>query len=226
MAMESGSGSKGWEMPGSRKSSKLWVPLPANSITRMPAGTRCFNSGSTKVNRAEASVRMYETVSRVSLTLTGTGTTPARIAPRSTTTNSTRLREIMPIRSPRSMPAFLRPRAHASHIASRSLKRTRTGRSASRISMTAVRSDDACSAKSCPRLPGYPRGSGWGMLMVCLRLDNHFTENFACLQHTKTFGRTFQGQHFVDNGIHGALPDEFHQRPEIVIVKAIGPDDL
>src|SRR5262245_17516034 len=229
MATEPGAGSNASNGQVSRKRSNS----DPNSIARRPAGTSLFDPASVNTSRAPASVRMYATASAGSFTLTGTGTTPTRIAPSSVMTNSARFNERMPMRSPVLSPARCSPPATALQPASSWRKLTDRGLAGSSSSMIAGRSDPACSANSRPRFPGYPRASGLGIVMgrrssavTESRSDNDLPEDLAVLDQPEPLGRFFERQHVVYDRLHAAFPDQAHQRLQVVVVEAVRADDL
>ena len=151
IAIESGAGSKASNGPGSRKRAE--VARRRSPIDETPAGHRGASAGSTKTSFAPASSTMYRTASAASLMLIGTGTTPARIAPRTSRRTRGRLSERMAMRSPGARPARAGRARRRCRESSSSRKLTGCGPAASRRSTIAVRSEVACSASSSPDYP-------------------------------------------------------------------------
>src|SRR5438477_10492604 len=72
----------------------------------------------------------------------------------------------------------------------------------------------------------------WHLVLVfyssvkILRCDNNLPEDFAVFDHAQALNGTLEGEHLIDDGFHGPLLDELHQRLQVVIVEAVRADDL
>src|SRR2546425_11289179 len=62
--------------------------------------------------------------------------------------------------------------------------------------------------------------------VLSLRDDDDLSEDFAILDHAKAIDRPVQRQRAIDDGLHFVLLDKIHQRRQIVVVEAVGTDDL
>ena len=58
------------------------------------------------------------------------------------------------------------------------------------------------------------------------RRHDDFADDFAVLDQPQAFGGLFEREHLVDHRLHAALRDQLHQALEIVVVEAVGADDL
>src|SRR5467141_5359912 len=63
-------------------------------------------------------------------------------------------------------------------------------------------------------------------LRLSLRDDDDLSEHFAVLDHAKAIDGPLQRKRAINDGLHFALLDEIHQRRQIVVVEAVGTDDL
>src|SRR5262249_14845043 len=66
----------------------------------------------------------------------------------------------------------------------------------------------------------------WGANHSASRRDDDLSEHLAILDQAQALGGLFERQHFVDHRLHLALRDKLHQPLEIVVIEAVGADDL
>src|SRR5262245_55384585 len=65
-----------------------------------------------------------------------------------------------------------------------------------------------------------------GHSLKILRRHNNLAEDLAAFDHAQAFNSVLEREHLIDDGFHCALLDKVHQGLQVVVVEAVGADDL